>query len=651
MAAHGESHSDEVIFGLRELWAETTGDARVCVAVLDGPVDLSHPCFTGAQLAQVETLVSNVAGDDVASQHGTHIASVIFGQHGSSVPGIAPGCRGLIAPIYSPRDDGVMACSQLDLARVIDLAVVHGADIINISGGELAPSEEAEPLLAQAIRRCSESGVLIVAAAGNNGCACLHVPAAVSSVLAVGAMNRRGSALEFSNWGKAYQEQGVLAPGENILGAVPGGGVVRKTGTSFAASAVAGIAALLMSEQLGRGEKPDARRVRAAILGAAERCDPQTVTECHRWLTGRLSLPPARAKLAEEVVGQVAAQAYSSREESAAAAATGVNPHPTEKENHMSEQSQAFNTDVSLGRTTVAAVADVIANGVVAAVMPSEVQAAECGSCAAEKSAPPVMAYALGQIGYDFGTEARRDQFIQLTNRNVFDHQQLLAFLQQDPASAASLNWTLSLDTTVIYAIIPFGPFAGVGYERLRQALNAQLTEGAERVSVPGYVKGSTKLLNGQEVPILYADLRGIFSWSTSALVTAILGEAPKEKKAAEEHLRKLEGVQNFLERVYYEVRNLGITPQERAMNYAATNAFQLEFIFKDAVLNDMELDSIEVERSPVCRPGADCWDVKLTFFNPAKRQEQARHVYRFTVDVSDVIPVTVGKVRHWNIF
>ena len=708
---------DEVVFGLREQWLETTGDARICIAILDGPVDLFHTCFAFAQLAQVETITSNVVSDDVASRHGTHIASVIFGQHGSPVPGIAPDCSGLIVPIYSQRTGDVLACSQLDLARAINQAVVHGAHIINISGGELAPGGEAEPLLAQAIRRCSESGTLIIAAAGNNGCACLHVPAAVPSVLAVGAMNKSGSALEFSNWGKAYQEQGVLAPGENILGAIPGGGVALKTGTSYATPIVSGIAALLMSAQLKRGEKPDAMKVRAAILSTAEPCDPQAVTDCQRLLAGRLNLTAARARLAGQIIGDLAAQEYSGQEESFAPAAfvsgnsfgcttaaagiqvgaqattarkfpaspstvviaTNINNQQTEKERHMPNQRQAFDDKMNPGGTTEAEVASAIANGVfaaeypshpvgpdlsalpqngvgagavgLAAVLPSEVQAAECASCAAGKAAGPSLVYALGQIGYDFGTESRRDQFLQLTNINVFDPQQLLAHLEQDPASAASLIWTLSMDTTVVYAIIPFGPFADVAYERLREALNAQLKEGAERVSVPGYVKGSTKLLNGQEVPVLYPDIRGIFSWSTPLLISATLGKAPVEKKAAELHKRKIEGVQNFLERVYYEVRNLGITPQERAMNYAATNAFQLEFIFKDAVLKDMELDNIDVERSPICRPGADCWDVKLTFFNPAKRLEQARHVYRFTVDVSDVIPVTVGKVRHWNIF
>ena len=73
-------------------------------------------------------------------------------------------------------------------------------------------------------KQSAERGVLIVAAGGNDGCECLHVPAALPNVIAVGAMDANGRPLEFSNWGELYRQQGVLAPGENILGAVPGGG-------------------------------------------------------------------------------------------------------------------------------------------------------------------------------------------------------------------------------------------------------------------------------------------------------------------------------------------------------------------------------------------------------------------------------------------
>jgi hypothetical protein len=142
-----------------------------------------------------------------------------------------------------------------------------------------------------------------------------------------------------------------------------------------------------------------------------------------------------------------------------------------------------------------------------------------------------------------------------------------------------------------------------------------------------------------------------MYSWTTRALIKAVLGEPPTAAEKLREHQQKSQEILNFLERIYYEIRNLGLASEERAINYAATNAFQVEFVYRSSIQAGLKLDTIEVERSPVYRPNSDCWDVKLTFFNPSKRMEQARHVYRFTVDVSDVIPVTVGPVRHWDVY
>jgi cyanobactin maturation PatA/PatG family protease len=204
---------------------------------------------------------------------------------------------------------------------------------------------------------------------------------------------------------------------------------------------------------------------------------------------------------------------------------------------------------------------------------------------------------------------------------------------------------------TAIYAIRPSGAFAAQIYLRLREFLNSQISEGTERVSIPGYTSGSAALRNGQAVPVIYPELRGMFSWTTQALVKAAVGEASDEEGRQGEHESRAEEVTNFLERVYYEIRNFGIAPQERAINYAATNAFQIDHVFRDAIRARMSLDRIEVERSPICRPESDCWDVKLTFFDPSRRLERARIVYRFTVDVSDIIPISIGKVRRWSVY
>ncbi|MEM8779611.1 MAG: S8 family serine peptidase, partial [Cyanobacteria bacterium P01_G01_bin.49] len=192
----------EALPGLKSLWSKTLGDPRICIAVLDGPVDQFHPCFQGASLTQQQTLTSGTTGFGSTSQHGTHVASIILGQHNDLVPGVAPGCRGLIIPVFvEGREGSLIPCSQLDLARAITQAVEQNANVINISGGQFTLSGEPDPFLAHAIRLCEEKNVLIVAAAGNDGCDCLHVPASVASVLAVGAMDVLGNPISFSNWG------------------------------------------------------------------------------------------------------------------------------------------------------------------------------------------------------------------------------------------------------------------------------------------------------------------------------------------------------------------------------------------------------------------------------------------------------------------
>ena len=103
--------------------------------------------------------------------------------------------------------------------------------------------------------------------------------------------------LGFNNWGGAYQTQGVLAPGANVVGATTVGGTTVRTGTSFATPIVSGLVGLLASLQLSRGEKVDVSALRAAILENAHPCNPQQTSDCRRFLVGQLNIagihPPA----------------------------------------------------------------------------------------------------------------------------------------------------------------------------------------------------------------------------------------------------------------------------------------------------------------------------------------------------------------------
>jgi cyanobactin maturation PatA/PatG family protease len=263
------------------------------------------------------------------------------------------------------------------------------------------------------------------------------------------------------------------------------------------------------------------------------------------------------------------------------------------------------------------------------------------------------LVYALGKIGYDLGSESRRDSLAQHMHGDPGDPGQLLKYLQANPFDAEDITWTLNLGSTPLYAVQPRGAFAQLGYERLGRFLQEQIEEGVERVSIAGTLGGPVRLMSGETVATVWPDLRCCYSWTTGALVREVSGRAPAKSASAEAHeayARRSGAVAGFLERVYHEFRNRGFAPEERALNYAATNAINVEGIFSAAAGEGLELDTVELEESTVCRLGSDCWDVKLTFYNPTKVLEQARRLYRFTVDVSDVCPVMADKVRSWSV-
>jgi len=637
---------------LKQLWAESLGDPNICIAVLDGTVDQIHPCFKGARLSWIETLVSEGYNQQSASQHGTHIASIIFGQHSSSVPGIAPNCRGLLIPVFaSGVDDPLVPCSQLDLARAITQAVEQGANVINISGGQLAASAESDQLLANAVCLCQENNILIVAATGNDGCDCLHVPAALESVLAVGAMDGQGNPIGFSNWGEAYQAQGILAFGESIWGAIPGGGTATKTGTSFATPIVSGIVALLLSIQLQRGEKPDPHAIRDAIIQSALPCNQLKNLDVRRCLAGTLNISGAYALITRGEIKQVLNEKLEevTIQPSETDVIEQLQPNGLAMNLSLEQatpQSLAIGVQAAESKPSMPAVVSMEANPmmVTSSSKPASfVAPSECASCAGGGS--PQIVYALGELGYDFGSQARLDFFIQAIFPNNpprgLPEDVLLNYLSENPYYAQSLIWTVELDATPIYAIVPAGGFAGVVYERLREFLTEQ---DIERVSIPGYVGGSVRLMSGQVVPAIIPEIRGMCSWSVDALLNAVI--EPSTPEDVRPRLR--DQIREVLDRIYYDYRNLGVTPQERALNYAATNALQTSVAISQETLNDRVIETIEVVKSPICRPDSDCYDVKLRFFDPENLQ-RSRTVKKLTIDVSDVIPVTIGRMRSWS--
>ncbi|MGO7215516.1 S8 family serine peptidase [Rhizobium ruizarguesonis] len=260
-------------------------DPSIRLGIVDGIPDLQLDGFS--QIDVEPTML--VEGYDTADAHGTEICSILF----SRETGLAVGASGLVFPIFfrtSDSNGNPPRASQLDIARPLTMAAERGVDIVNVSAGQLAATPEAGRHLEDALELCQRRGILVVAAAGNDGCACLHVPAAVSTVLAIGAMDKEGKPLAISNFGASYASNGILAHGEDIAVTTVGGARVKRTGTSYATAVVTGVAARLLATARRCGYPLDASDIRSLLVETADPCREMVDGDCARVLAGKLNV-------------------------------------------------------------------------------------------------------------------------------------------------------------------------------------------------------------------------------------------------------------------------------------------------------------------------------------------------------------------------
>ena len=216
---------------------------------------------------------ASVQGPD--AEHGTHVAGIIAAvrDNGLGVRGIADHARIMILRAVPDGDE-----RDKDIASAIQYAADNGARIINMSFGKEFSPDKA--VVDAAVRYAERKGVLFVHAAGNDAKNIDEVdqypsrkmlkgraPAAWIEVGASGPGKDADLPAEFSNYGKRMVD--VFAPGVDIHSTVPGGQYKNNSGTSMAAPAVAGVAAMLMSYF------PDysAAEIKELIVSSARRFD------------------------------------------------------------------------------------------------------------------------------------------------------------------------------------------------------------------------------------------------------------------------------------------------------------------------------------------------------------------------------------------
>jgi subtilisin family serine protease len=230
----------------------TRGRPEIVVALIDGPIALGSAALP-AERVRVTSGVSGaacVAPDSFACMHGTLVAGILVAERGSPAPAICPGCTLQVQPIFPERtaaSDPMPSTSPEELADALAASMNAGAHVVNLSLGILRASARGERDLGLALDAAAQRGVIIVAAAGNQGIIGSSVLARHAWVISVAACDLAGAPLGLSNFGASIGRRGLTAPGAGVTSLRPDGQPTIAGGTSVATPFVTGAIALLWS--------------------------------------------------------------------------------------------------------------------------------------------------------------------------------------------------------------------------------------------------------------------------------------------------------------------------------------------------------------------------------------------------------------------
>jgi subtilisin len=239
-------------WGVMKIGADTVQAAGnqgegIKVAVIDTGINYLHEDLQANYKGGYD-FVNKDADPFDDNGHGTHCAGIIAAADNNiAVVGVAPKASLYALKVLNSAGSGYIS----DIIAAIQWATSNGIKVISMSLG----SSVGSTALQQACDSAFNSGVVVVAAAGNNGAARIGsnilYPARYTNVIAVGATDQNNVRASFSNTGP---ELDLMAPGVNIisdyLDVTPNDGMNRDTvymsGTSMATPHVAGTAALIL---------------------------------------------------------------------------------------------------------------------------------------------------------------------------------------------------------------------------------------------------------------------------------------------------------------------------------------------------------------------------------------------------------------------
>ena len=238
---------------LSALMQLTSGRAETMVGLIDGPVAMGHSDLAAEKIREIPGRLRGTCdrANSAACLHGTFVAGILCAKRSSAAPAICPDCTLLVRPIFAETEteNGQMpSATPEELASAIIECIDAGAHVINLSAALTRPSLKGERRLEDALDYAARRGVIIVAAAGNQGTVGSSAITRHPWVIPVVACNLRGRPISYSNVGNSIGRRGLSAPGEGVTSLGADGKQLTFGGTSAAAPFVTGAVALLCSE-------------------------------------------------------------------------------------------------------------------------------------------------------------------------------------------------------------------------------------------------------------------------------------------------------------------------------------------------------------------------------------------------------------------
>ncbi|MEM9454774.1 MAG: S8 family serine peptidase [Myxococcota bacterium] len=566
------------------------------IGIVDGPVDTTHPALTHTPLRTTTPPPTCTNPRSPACRHGTFVAG--------QLATLCPASSLILHPLFCEAAT-LEACPIVrpyHLATALDRLMDEGARIINMSVGLRGGLAGSMSALHRSYRRAEREGVLLIAAAGNDGHPDVNPLFHDPWVIPVAAHDPQGRILPTSNRGGEIGRHGLLAPGSELLGLAPGGGQSRMSGTSVAAPQVTATAALLWS-QYPQATAAEIRRAllrpqvdrRGQIPPSLDRADSQ------RWLDALHHLHPATHHLHQP-------------------------PTPTNRPTPMSPFTPPPTTSF---HPTPRPTLEPAATASPSLVPASTIIPQACG-CGCDPGPPMGFVYSSGTLAPHFANEGDRREFETRAREMERPVNDFFSILSKYRYLARRICWVLMVNERPTGILLPG---SGSDLDEFIQGLGPEQHANYD-VMVTG-VRGSTAppdKCDGLEVPMVSVAELNYFT--QAALLNKLRDEAcqssgfsPSEIEQAINRVWMLGGIW----------KNPGFNDEQRAINFVALrNTFLYEktvFMDKDTTTKYwLEALSAHVHET---MDGRSVADVDATYEN----SNNQRRTFRAEVDVTDLFP------------